>query len=285
MKNPICKNPGCNNDITTITLTGKYNLHCSNGCRYASPRNGRQYREEPPVCYISECNNKVSWNKDKRIWNKYCCIYCGKKGRSAEVSKTKLQNKKSKQDNRQVIRCSSPNCTNIAILRKKKGTTRAYCSDICRNTGLVINQNKTFNNKYGVDRPSQNLEIFEKTQISGMKLRAYVFNTGDRVMVRGNEPKALHHLEERGYTSNKLITDLKLMPKIWYNEDNTKHRYYPDIYIPAENLIIEVKSTFTYQRQLIKNHLKRQACLDAGHNFKFMIFDNNGNLLNIENDK
>ena len=111
-------------------------------------------------------------------------------------------------------------------------------------------------------------------------MRPFVFKSGTEVMVRGYEPKALKYLEDNKYTEDSIIINLKLMPKIWYNEDNIKHRYYPDIYIPKENLIIEVKSTFTYNRHLGKNLLKRQACLDAGYNFEFMIFDKDGNLLN-----
>ena len=35
---------------------------------------------------------------------------------------------------------------------------------------------------------------------------------------------------------------------------------------------IEVKSTWTYNKQKEKNLLKQQACLDIGFKFKFMIF-------------
>ena len=42
------------------------------------------------------------------------------------------------------------------------------------------------------------------------------------------------------------------MPAIWYEMDNIKHRYYPDIFIPCENRIIEVKSTYTLKCELKK---------------------------------
>lgn len=285
MKNPICKNPNCNKEIITKTKLGKYSQHCSNECRYASPRSGKQYRESPPMCHLGGCDNKVLWNKDKRIWNKYCCFECGKKGRSIGVSKTKLQNREPKVDNRQIVKCSCANCLNIAILRNKKGTIHAYCSKTCRNNGRHENQKRTCMASYGVEFPMQNNNSFNKQQKNAKTLRPYMFNSGVSVMVRGYEPKALKCLEENNYTEPDLIVDLKLMPKIWYMQDNIKHRYYPDIYVPTENLIIEVKSTFTYNRQLEKNLLKRQACLDAGYDFKFMIFDNNGNLLSVEDDK
>jgi len=63
------------------------------------------------------------------------------------------------------------------------------------------------------------------------------------------------------------------MPKIWYvAEDGIRRKYYPDIYIQEENMIVEVKSTWTYTKELERNKLKEKACLDAGYDFKFMIF-------------
>jgi len=54
--------------------------------------------------------------------------------------------------------------------------------------------------------------------------------------------------------------------------DNSKtRRYYPDIYIKSENKIIEVKSDYTMKQHKNINLLKRQACLDKGLQFEFMI--------------
>ena len=56
-----------------------------------------------------------------------------------------------------------------------------------------------------------------------------------------------------------LITSKKDVPKIWYSDiDGKKHRYYCDIYIPSENKIIEVKSTWTYKKELHMNILKSE---------------------------
>ena len=49
------------------------------------------------------------------------------------------------------------------------------------------------------------------------------------------------------------------MPKIEYNLNNTIRRYYPDFYIPKDNLIIEVKSMWTYKIDLEKNLAKQKA--------------------------
>lgn len=73
------------------------------------------------------------------------------------------------------------------------------------------------------------------------------------------------------------------MPEIWYFENGKNHRYYPDIYIPRDNLLIEVKSEWTYRGKeewYFTNLLKKQACIDAGYNYQLMLYDGNGKLLN-----
>jgi hypothetical protein len=60
------------------------------------------------------------------------------------------------------------------------------------------------------------------------------------------------------------------MPEIWYyTNDTKKHRYFPDIFIPSQNLIIEVKSTWTYVKAAESLPLKKQACIDKGYNFQY----------------
>jgi len=54
-------------------------------------------------------------------------------------------------------------------------------------------------------------------------------------------------------------------------KDKKRHRYFPDIFIPKDELIIEVKSDYTYEVDCKTNHLKKQACLDKGYNFWFAI--------------
>jgi hypothetical protein len=63
------------------------------------------------------------------------------------------------------------------------------------------------------------------------------------------------------------------MSEIWYTtEDNVNHRYYPDFYIPKDNLVIEVKSTFTYEYKKEINELKQKATEDNNYNFEFRIY-------------
>ena len=70
----------------------------------------------------------------------------------------------------------------------------------------------------------------------------------------------------------------KHLGKIEYVYENKKHVYYPDIFIKSKNLIIEVKSTWTFNVKNEINLLKRMASLDKNFNFNFWIFDSNKNL-------
>jgi len=63
------------------------------------------------------------------------------------------------------------------------------------------------------------------------------------------------------------------MPEIKYFLNNKEKRYYPDILIKSENLIIEVKSDYTYKKDLIKNILKALATRKLGYDFEFWIYD------------
>ncbi len=135
--------------------------------------------------------------------------------------------------------------------------------------------------KYGVENPMQNEEIFNKVLKSLYSAKDYVLPSGKIARIRGYEPFALNHLLNI-YTEDEIVYQTKLMPKIWYiDNDGKKHIYFPDFYIPKDNLIIEVKSDYTYNKDLEVNLLKKEAVIDSGYNYRFMIFKPNGELLNI----
>ena len=56
-----------------------------------------------------------------------------------------------------------------------------------------------------------------------------------------------------------------------YEYENETRRYYPDIYIKSENRVIEVKSTYTFNKEKEKNLLKRESVLNKNINFNFII--------------
>lgn len=54
----------------------------------------------------------------------------------------------------------------------------------------------------------------------------------------------------------------------------TVKRYNPDFYLPLYNLVVEIKSKYTYEKELEKNLLKQEAILKQNYNFLFIIDKN-----------
>jgi hypothetical protein len=99
---------------------------------------------------------------------------------------------------------------------------------------------------------------YEKSEKSGYTHKDYIFPSGTIRRIQGFENYILDELLKI-YTEEQIITDRKDMPKIFYIFKGKLKQYYPDIYIPHLNKIIEVKSTWTFKRYYIQNMLKSIA--------------------------
>jgi hypothetical protein len=126
--------------------------------------------------------------------------------------------------------------------------------------------------KYGVEYAFQSKEIQEKISKNSTKYKKYKFPSGNIRNVQGYEPFALDELIKK-YKEEEIITDRKYIPRIQYEINNKKKYYFPDIYIEKDNLIIEVKSTWTYNKKKDINILKYEACIKNNYNFEFWIYN------------
>lgn len=153
--------------------------------------------------------------------------------------------------------------------------------DVDGNKQSALEKRKqTTMNSYGVENVSQNCDIYDSSQ--KYRWKEYILPSGKSIKIQGYENFALDLLLCK-YNETEIITSKNKIPEIWYiDENNKQHRYYADIYIPKDNLIIEVKSTWTYKKYLNINLLKAQATKSAGYNFKFLIFDAKANLVQGE---
>jgi hypothetical protein len=114
--------------------------------------------------------------------------------------------------------------------------------------------------------------VQQKTQKH--RTKKYILPSGKQISYQGYENIAIISLLEK-YKENEFETQGgKNIPTIWYEQEGVRRRYYPDIYIPKEHKIIEVKSSYTYERFLDKNILKKEACIKNGYNFEFWICSN-----------
>lgn len=143
---------------------------------------------------------------------------------------------------------------------------------------------KTNLERYGVENPSQNKEIQEKTQKNAKKYKEYTMPSGKIRKVQGYEPLALDYLIKY-YDENDIKSDRKDVPRIPYIVEEKKHYYFPDIYIPSENKIIEVKSTWTYKCKLDNIPHKEKATKDAGYNYEIWVYNKKGEKIPIEDIK
>ncbi len=121
--------------------------------------------------------------------------------------------------------------------------------------------------------------------------KLYTFPSGNQIFIRGYEPFAIDKLLS-GKTENLSIVDTPLLedqiyalrkdiPVIKYiGEDNDEHKYFPDIYIPHKNLIIEVKSSYTYNMASRKTHLK---CLETSKTYiiEVWVISEKGDIINV----
>jgi len=147
-----------------------------------------------------------------------------------------------------------------------------YGSEFPFQTRNFINKTKITNlRKYGVEYPMQNPTVLAKNQKSSFKRKEYIWKSGEISIVQGYEPIVLKELEEQGYKFNEVLTSPKDMPEITYKLGEKEHRYFPDIFIPKDNIIIEVKSEWSLKLQIDKNQAKFQAVRNLGFNFKLEV--------------
>jgi hypothetical protein len=150
--------------------------------------------------------------------------------------------------------------------------------------------------KYGVVSPFLLPDVRKKSAIGNSVGREFTLPSGKIIRVRGYEDVTIIKLLDQ-YAENELVVDDTLskynLPIFKYS-DNRKHilRYYPDIYIPKENKIIEVKGRWwwdgngleKYTDRLKKNLKKRHSVLNAGYQYEVWLFEDRKNFRILKND-
>lgn len=165
-------------------------------------------------------------------------------------------------------------CSIKTACEKRKNTfIKKYGTSHSTNTPHIIEKIKNTNMlRYGVEHPAQNPFVDCNTY----KTKKYITKTGKIYIIQGYENLALTELLEY-YSDSDIVMGKSLVPKINYEFNNTNKVYYPDIYIPKENKIIEVKSDWTFNVQKDRNILKAIACSKLKYKYEFWIYDNKKN--------
>jgi hypothetical protein len=133
--------------------------------------------------------------------------------------------------------------------------------------------------KYGYEHYQHNKIASENASKYAYKSKKFITPSGKEITCQGYEPFALEYLINCINTEEEnILTNRKDVPDIWYNDlDGKKHRHYVDIFIPTENLCIEVKSNWTFKKKQDIIFLKQTAAKELGYNYEIWIYDEFGN--------
>ena len=134
--------------------------------------------------------------------------------------------------------------------------------------------------RYGVEHVLQNNEIAERAQKNAKKYKSFEMPSGAVRKVQGYEPFALKILVKI-YQEEQIKTDRKDVPRVQYEVDGKKKYHFPDIFIPHENKLIEVKSTWTLECKTDNIKLKKKACEEQGFLYEIWCFDRKGNRVEV----
>lgn len=208
-------------------------------------------------CFTKEINQRIANNTKIKMLDEHY-----KKEHYKKVRKTKLKRYKNETYNNQEKRKNT--------LLENFGGENYNNRGKCKNTKLKNHGDENYNNqdkkrdtclkKYGVYHTNQVPKIFERIQISAFKLKT---DSNTNLKYRGSYEK--HFLD---YCFFKNININNFEGNIKYTDKNV---YYPDFYLKELNLIVEIKSTYTFDMDYDKNILKETACKKLGYNFIFVM--------------
>ena len=142
--------------------------------------------------------------------------------------------------------------------------------------------------KYGCDNPSQNKEVKEKKKQTSLKnfgvknpmQNPNIFIKSQKSALQRKEHKETGLSYQGTYEKDFLdycfdnSISIEKGKRIKYIYDGKEHYYFSDFYYEPKNLIIEIKSDWTYNKYLYINLIKEKSCIDSGYDYLFIINKN-----------
>lgn len=156
----------------------------------------------------------------------------------------------------------------VNIEQREETNLKKYGFKSCLSSKDVINKREnTILIRYGVKNIMHSSLFFN----SGYKWKEYTLPSGFIIKYQGYENRYIPILI-RAFGEENICFSKHLMPKIKYISNGKEHYYFPDFYIPSKNLIVEIKSQYTYNVSKETNDLKFKATIEAGYNLKVKIY-------------
>ena len=131
--------------------------------------------------------------------------------------------------------------------------------------------------RYGVEHPMQNAEVSEKVSHNAYKAYDYKYPSGKTIRLQGYEKFAIDDLLAQKINEDDIITKRTDVPECFYKDsEGNIHRYYVDILIQSQKLCIEVKSTWTLEKNKEKVVFTKKALEDLGYKCEIWVYDGKG---------
>lgn len=227
-------------------------------------------------------------NYSKPVKNIFCHM-CGKfftangsshaKGRGGCPTSSCMEYRKKRT---KLLKYGDENYNNDA---KRKDTmfNRYGGTETLNSPTLLAKVDGTMIARYGVKRVAQSAYLIESYLDRYKTRKEFIFESGNKYYVQGYEDRAIQILVDLGYTEDEI--QIRNRPSISYlfpkelGGDDKIHIYHPDIILPFENKIIEVKSSYTYYGSksepgiLGRNIAKKIGAESAGFIIEFWIID------------
>ncbi len=100
--------------------------------------------------------------------------------------------------------------------------------------------------------------------------------------LQGYEPAALRWMTHNKNLSVTEIEPSSNAPVVDYVDADGKHRrHLPDFYIPGKNLLVEVKSDYTFRKALARNQQKCKFARSQGFRYVMLVLDRSGERLTL----
>ena len=156
--------------------------------------------------------------------------------------------------------------------------TRGKACNTCKQKRCKI----TCLEKYGEDNVSKVPHILSKIQYSNISRKNMILPITKRELVlMGYEPQAISFLLEQdkdSLLSRKIEEDDICVGKDvtrfrYYDDDGKEHIYFPDLQIRNTNIIIEVKSYYTFHYNVRTNYLKFKKVVQDGYILRLLMFN------------
>jgi hypothetical protein len=285
---PIC--PVCDkNFVKYISRNCRYSLSCSKICKYNSVERKEKYKntciekygvDHPFKNEIINQKRIDTWLDNYGVTNPFAAKEIKEKIEKDNLKKHGVKNSHQRKDvkekfkNTMMERYGASSSFESPELMEKARLTHQEKLGVDNPMQSILVREKSKNTsmeRYGVEHPGQNPEIHEKMQ----KYRWYdvTLPSGKTVKLQGYERYYIFDLLKK-YNEKEIIVLRKDMPEIWWIDDyEKKHRYFADFYIPKDNLLIDVKSMYTYSLKRDKIKLMKIKERYKEFNLQIIIYE------------